>query len=224
MSIAANLEKIKKEIPAHVTLVAVSKKQPLSSVEEAFQAGQLHFGENQVQEMTAKQALLSPAVRWHQIGHLQSNKIKYLIPYVFLIHSVDSFRLLSEIHRQAKKNGRCISVLLQVHIAKEETKFGLAEKELAALMEQPELEQFDGIKISGLMGMATNTTDTVQIGKEFSGLSKLFHRFSAAYNNHPVCRWEHLSMGMSGDYKIALEEGSTMLRIGSSIFGKMQAG
>ena len=200
-----------------VTLVAVSKTKPLSDILELYQLGHRDFGENYVQELVEKQPQLPADIRWHFIGHLQSNKVKYIAPFVHLIHGVDSFKLLKEINKQAAKNNRVIDVLLQVHIAREETKFGLDAAELADLLHHPELPTLQHICIRGLMGMASFSDDQALVRSEFKFLKALFddHKSRATAN----CQLSMLSMGMSSDYEMAVEEGSNMVRIGSSIFG-----
>lgn len=214
MSISSNLEEIKKSLPAQVTLVAVSKTKPISDLNEAYQAGQRVFGENKIQEMSQKWEELPKDIEWHMIGHVQRNKVKYMAPYVALIHGVDSFRLLREINKQARKNDRVIPCLLQMHIAEEETKFGLDLAELHEILESEEFIQLENIAIKGLMGMATFTSDKEQIRREFKQLKVIFDGLRQKISTADI-----LSMGMSGDYDIAIEEGSTMVRIGSSIFG-----
>lgn len=214
MSIQKNLAEIKTTIPDEVTLVAVSKTKPISDLQLAYDAGQRVFGENKIQEMTQKWEQLPKDIIWHMIGHVQRNKVKYMAEYVHLIHGVDSLKLLKEIDKQAKKHERIISCLLQVHIAEEDTKFGFDESELSLLTEDIAFTQLENIKISGLMGMATFTEDSNQVRREFKTLHSLFEKLK---NNLPTM--DTLSMGMSGDYQIALAEGSTMVRIGSSIFG-----
>ena len=216
MSIAENIQKLKSEIPSHVTLVAVSKTKPAEAVMEAYNAGHGTFGENKVQEMSGKYEQLPKDIEWHLIGHLQSNKVKYIAPFVHLIHSVDSLKLLQEINKQAAKSDRVIDCLLQVHIAMEETKFGLSFEEAEDIMNSGELKSLANIRIRGLMGMATFTENEQTVRNEFRSLAQFFNKIKAA-NNDP--RFDILSMGMSGDYKIAIEEGSTMIRVGSSIFG-----
>ena len=213
MSIAARLLDIKKTLPENVTLVAVSKTKPVGDLMEAYNAGQRIFGENKIQEMTDKFEEMPKDIQWHMIGHVQSNKVKFMAPYVALVHGVDSLKLLKEINKQAERNNRVISVLLQVFIADEETKFGFDADELSEIFNSDILEKYKSIKIEGLMGMATFTDKQEQIEKEFSGLKKLYDQYSRA-NNFTV-----LSMGMSGDYTLAIDCGSTMVRIGSSIFG-----
>jgi pyridoxal phosphate enzyme (YggS family) len=203
-----------------VTLVAVSKTKPAESIKELYNLGQRDFGENYVQELVDKQAHLPQDIHWHFIGHLQTNKVKYIVPFVYLIHGVDSFRLLSEINKQAVKQNRLIHVLLQVHIAQEETKFGLDEKELEQLLAKntDQLSGLQNIQIDGFMGMASFTDNKDQVKMEFQYLKALYDR----YNHLQIanCKIQTLSMGMSGDYRLAIEEGSTMVRIGSLIFGE----
>jgi pyridoxal phosphate enzyme (YggS family) len=200
------------------TLVAVSKTKSGEEILEAYDAGQRDFGENKVQELREKEPVLPKDIRWHMIGHLQSNKVKYIAPYVYLIHAVDSFKLLKEINKQAIKNGRVINCLLQIHIAEEESKFGLSEKELKALLVSDEFKSLQAVKIIGLMGMATYTDDEAQIRKEFRQLKGLLESVKNKYKR-PNIDLRELSIGMSGDYHIALEEGTTMIRVGSKIFG-----
>lgn len=214
MSIAENLKSILNDLPESVTLVAVSKTKPISDLQEAYDEGQRIFGENRVQEMTEKWEKMPKDIEWHMIGHLQRNKVKYMAEYVSLVHGVDSPRLLKEINKQAEKNGRTISCLLQVHIAEEDSKFGFDEKELLELVDNEEFKQYKHVKIKGLMGMATFTDNKEQVRREFKGLAALYSKLKSSYPHFSI-----LSMGMSGDYQIAIEEGSTMVRIGSSIFG-----
>lgn len=220
MSISSNLLKIKDILPKNITLVAVSKTKPVSDLMEAYEAGQRVFGENKIQEMTQKWEQMPKDIQWHMIGHVQTNKVKYMAPYVSLIHSVDSLKLLKEINKQAKKWRRVIPCLLQVYIATEETKFGLEQDELLQLIHADEFKEMENIKIVGLMGMASFTEDIDKIRKEFQSLKDIFD-YVKPYQL-PNCHFEHLSMGMSGDYKIAIECGSTMVRIGSSIFGRRE--
>lgn len=218
MTIAENLNLIKQNLPDNVTLVAVSKTKPVSDLMEAYEAGQRIFGENKIQEMTEKWQLMPKDIEWHMIGHVQSNKVKYMVPYVKLIHGVDSLKLLREINRQAVRWRKNIHCLLQIHIAEEETKFGLNEQELEELLHSEEFKAMTNIKIVGLMGMATFTNNQEQIKREFNHLKKMFD----ALKNQPTTQNLQpttLSMGMSGDYQIAIDCGSTMVRIGSSIFG-----
>jgi hypothetical protein len=218
-----NLQEVIATIPkSTVTLVAVSKTKPISIVTEAYDAGQRHFGENKVQELVEKYEAMPKDICWHIIGHLQTNKVKYITPFVYLIHSVDSIKLLKEINKQAAKNDRVIGVLLQVHIAAEETKFGFDGAELKAIFDDDELSQFKNIKVEGLMGMATFTDDEAQVRLEFKGLKVVFDEIAALLKSTDKienAEMNVLSMGMSGDYKIAMEEGSTMVRIGTTIFG-----
>ncbi|WP_282055079.1 YggS family pyridoxal phosphate-dependent enzyme [Maribacter luteus] len=214
MSIKTNLESIKQTLPEHVTLVAVSKTKPDESILEAYTAGQRIFGENKIQEMARKWEALPKDIEWHMIGHVQRNKVKYMAEFVSLVHGVDSFKLLQEINKQAEKHDRTIRCLLQVHIAQEETKFGLDENEVNALVDSEEYKQLSHIKIVGLMGMATYTPDKSQIKKEFKYLKAIYDNLKGKLPDISI-----LSMGMSGDYMLAIEEGSTMVRIGSSIFG-----
>lgn len=213
MSIQENLKTIEATIPAHVTLVAVSKTKPVEDLQEAYAAGMRDFGENKIQEMCDKYEVLPKDIRWHMIGHVQTNKVKYMAPFVHLIHGVDSLKLLKEIHKQAEKNNRVIDVLLQQFIADEETKFGLDQKEIRQIM-QEEIQHLPNVRVVGLMGMATFTEDKNQIREEFFSLKSNFDFLKNNFENITI-----LSMGMSGDYQIAIEEGSTMVRIGSSIFG-----
>jgi PLP dependent protein len=218
---AVNLERyrqIKGELDSKgVTLVAVSKIKPAADILELYKAGQKDFGENYVQELVEKQAQLPHDILWHFIGHLQSNKVKYIAPFVHLIHGVDSFKLLKEINKQAQKNNRNINVLLQMHIAQEETKFGLDEGELKTLIADLADEPLHHVRIIGMMGMASFSEDNEQVRKEFRFLKSLFHQYSNLKTS--TIDFKVLSMGMSGDYRIAIEEGSTMVRIGSLLFG-----
>ena len=214
MSITQNLNKIKASLPENVTLVAVSKTKPIPDLMEAYEAGQRIFGENKIQEMTEKWEAMPKDIEWHMIGHVQSNKVKFMAEYVSLIHGVDSLKLLEEINKQAKKHNRIIDCLLQIYIAEEETKFGLDEKELNELLVSNEFKSLQNIQIVGLMGMATFTENQNQIKKEFTHLKSIFDNLKSTIYN-----LQSLSMGMSGDYKLAMECGSTMVRIGSSIFG-----
>ena len=214
MSIRENLLNIKATLPPHVTLVAVSKTKPVSDLMQAYDASQRIFGENKIQEMTEKWEQMPKDIQWHMIGHIQSNKVKYMAPYVSLIHGVDSLKLLEEINKQAQKNNRIIDCLLQLHIAEEETKFGLNEIELDDLLQSDIFKNLKNIRIVGLMGMATFTENPTQIKKEFQHLKAIFDTFKTQNSSFNI-----LSMGMSGDYQLAIECGSTMVRIGSSIFG-----
>lgn len=214
MSIQENLAEIKADLPEGVTLVAVSKTKPNEAILEAYEAGQRVFGENKVQDMVQKWEALPKDIEWHMIGHLQRNKVKYMAEFVSLIHGVDSLKLLKEIDKQAQKHNRVIPCLLQMHIAEEDTKFGLDEDELNALLASSEFKQMKHVKIMGLMGMATFTDNENQVRKEFARLKSLFENLKLQLPEITI-----LSMGMSGDYGIAIAEGSTMVRIGSSIFG-----
>ena len=219
MDIQANLEQVKKSFPNPACqLIAVSKTKPLSDLQAAYAAGIRDFGENKVQEIQAKQPEMPADTRWHMIGHLQSNKIKYIAPYIHLIHGVDSFKLLVEIDKQGKKIDRAIPVLLQIHIATEESKFGFDIDELESMLSSPEFTNLTHVQIQGLMGMASFTENQEQIRTEFRGLKQLYEDLKKQDLPSFVDLHE-LSMGMSGDYQIAQEEGSTMVRIGSSIFG-----
>ncbi|MGC8866424.1 MAG: YggS family pyridoxal phosphate-dependent enzyme [Bacteroidales bacterium] len=219
MSVKQNLEKILAELPAHVKLVAVTKTHPVELIREAYEAGHKIYGENKAQEMKAKQPLLPADVEWHFIGHLQTNKVKYIAPFVDLIHSVDSLKLLSEINKEAIKSNRLIPCLLQFHIATEETKFGLDFEEACQLLESPEYKAMQNIRIGGVMGMATFTDDHHLIRKEFRQLTSYFEQLKSAYFADSK-DFKEISMGMSNDYMVAVEEGSTMVRIGSAIFGE----
>jgi pyridoxal phosphate enzyme (YggS family) len=198
-------------------LVAVSKTRPVEEIQELYDCGHRDFGENYVQELTSKHAQLPDDIRWHFIGHLQSNKVKYIAPFVSLVHGVDSTRLLKEINKQAEKANRVIDVLLQVHIAQEETKFGFSKEELVVLFYDPQVKALKNILVSGLMGMASFTDDQQQVRREFSYLRSVFDAYAPHVSDN--CKMEILSMGMSNDYTIAMEEGSTMVRIGSLVFG-----
>ncbi|WP_397298820.1 YggS family pyridoxal phosphate-dependent enzyme [Nonlabens ulvanivorans] len=219
MSIKDHLLRFRESIEPKATLVAVSKTKPISDLQEAYDAGQRHFGENKIQEMTEKWETLPKDIHWHMIGHTQRNKVKYMAPYVHLIHSVDSPRLLKEINKQAEKNERVIDCLLQIHIAEEETKFGFDQNELLELLSSDAFAGYKNVRITGLMGMATFTDNKEQVRKEFKSLKTLLDHIN---DNHLISDshdLKTLSMGMTGDYKIAIEEGSTMVRIGSAIFG-----
>ncbi|WP_426094409.1 YggS family pyridoxal phosphate-dependent enzyme [Flavobacterium sp. DSR2-3-3] len=215
MAIATNLLQIKSTLPENVILVAVSKTKPVSNLMEGYEVGQRIFGENKIQEMTEKWEQMPKDIQWHMIGHVQTNKVKFMAPFVSLIHGVDSFKLLEEINKQAKKNNRIIDCLLQIHIAEEETKFGLNKEELVSLLSSDDFQQQKNIRVVGLMGMATFTDDKEQVKKEFNQLKSIFDQ--SKMNNS---QFTILSMGMSGDYQLAIECGSTMVRIGSSIFGE----
>lgn len=214
-----HINNILKQLPPHVTLVAVTKTRPVQVLEQAYELGLRDFGENRVQEMVEKQALLPADIRWHQIGHLQTNKVKQIAPFVHLIHSVDSLKLLEEINKEAGKQNRMIDCLLQVYIATEESKFGLDEGEITTLLMSESYKSMKNIRICGLMGMATFSDDLTLIRREFAGLKSLFSSLKQKYSNQSAS-FNVLSMGMSGDYEIAIEEGSTMVRIGTALFGE----
>lgn len=216
--IAESLTKIREELPEDVTLVAVSKTKPAEDIQTAYDAGQRVFGENKVQELTDKYELLPKDIEWHFIGHLQRNKVKYMAPFVSLIHAVDSFKLLKEIDKQAQKHDRVISCLLQFHIADETSKFGLNLEEAHDLLSSKEFVEMHNISIVGVMGMATFTDDTEQVRDEFRTLENYFNVLKSHFFKYNDA-FKEISMGMSGDYQIAIEEGSTMIRLGSSIFG-----
>ena len=218
MSIKNNLLEIKSSLPENVTLVAVSKTKPVSDLMEAYEAGQRIFGENKIQEMVEKFEQMPKDIEWHMIGHVQTNKVKFMASFVRLVHGVDSLKLLEEINKQALKNNRIIECLLQIHIAEEETKFGLNETELNDLLQSEVFKKLQNIKITGLMGMATFTDNQEQIKKEFLHLKSIFNRLAPTQKSEN-CNLKTLSMGMSGDYQLAIDCGSTMVRIGSSIFG-----
>ena len=219
MSIAENIDKIKATLPEQVQLVAVSKTKPAEVVMEAYLHGQRAFGENKVQEMVWKYGELPKDIEWHLIGHLQTNKVKYIAPFVHLIHGVDSFKLLKTIDAEVKKVNRIIPCLLQFHIAEEETKFGFSIDEALEMLGSDEFGNLKNIRISGVMGMATFTDDESRIRKEFAHLKAIFERLKMEYFTENS-DFAEISMGMSGDYLIAVEEGSTMVRIGSTIFGE----
>ncbi len=210
MAIASNLKATQNSLPKEVTLVAVSKTKPNTAILEAYNAGQRVFGENKVQELVQKAEELPKDIAWHMIGHLQTNKVKIIAPFVALIHGVDSLKLLKEINKRAEQNNRIIDCLLQVHIATESSKFGCGIEEVESALNQA--KEFKNIRITGLMGMATFTDDTQQVVNEFKSLKTVFDSIK---NEHITT----LSMGMSGDYKLAIEQGSTMIRVGSAIFG-----
>ena len=219
MNIAENLKQVLVELPAGVRLVAVSKFHPNKAIEEAYSAGQRIFGESKVQEMTTKYESLPKDIEWHFIGHLQTNKIKYMVPYVAMIHGIDSYKLLTEVNKQAAKVNRVIKCLIQLHIAQEETKFGFSAEECREMLAAGEWKHLDNVQICGLMGMASNTDDTEQIEREFCSLNKLFKELKETYfpESDNFCE---LSMGMSHDYHQAIAEGSTLVRVGSKIFGE----
>lgn len=221
MSISQNIVQLKASLPANVTLVAVSKFHPAAALEEAYNAGQRVFGESRAQELTAKQKVLPGDIEWHFIGPLQSNKVKDIAPFIHTIHSIDSLKLLQEVNKQALKNSRIIRVLLEIHVAQEETKHGLSPDECRELLQNEQLAELKNIQICGLMGMATYTDDTTLIEQEFHTFHELFSELKSIYfkgnDNFAV-----LSMGMSHDYPIAIRQGSTMIRVGTSIFGERE--
>lgn len=217
MTIQNAIAQISQELGSAACLVAVTKTKPVAMLQEAYEAGCKLFGENKAQEMAEKHEQLPPDIAWHMIGHLQTNKVKYIAPFVALIHSVDSLKVLKEIDKQANKNNRVIECLLQIHIAEEESKFGFSTEEVHELLDSQELGTLKNVRIVGLMGMATNTDSEAQIRKEFRGLRAFFDSLKARETEQVTMR--ELSMGMSGDYPIAVDEGSTLVRVGSAIFG-----
>jgi pyridoxal phosphate enzyme (YggS family) len=214
LSISENLNQLENTLPSEVTLVAVSKTKPVADLLEAYNAGQRVFGENKIQEMEAKWKEMPKDIEWHMIGHVQTNKVKYMAHFVRLIHAVDSIKLLKEINKQALKNNRIINCLLQVKIAEEESKYGMTETDIHTLLTSEEVQSFENIKIVGLMGMATFTDNKEQVSAEFQKLNTYYGEIKETYD------FSVLSMGMSGDYDLALETGSTMIRVGSKIFGE----
>jgi pyridoxal phosphate enzyme (YggS family) len=218
MNIKNNIEKFTQTLPAGCRLIAVSKTQPIEKIQEAYAAGQRLFGENKAQELTSKFESLPKDFEWHMIGHLQSNKVKYIVPFVNLIHSIDSLKLLAEVDKQAKKIGRVVDCLLQVHIAAEDTKYGFSESEIFETFQAEQFKSLTHIRIVGLMGMATLTENQAQIRNEFKSLKTLFDKIKTM--SVPSVTMKELSMGMSSDYKIAIEEGSTLIRVGTAIFGE----
>ncbi len=219
MSVASNLKLITNTLPENVKLVAVSKFHPSKILQEAYDAGQRVFGESRVQELDTKQKNLPDDIEWHFIGHLQTNKIKYIVPYIHTIHSVDSWKLLTEINKHAASVGRTINCLLEIYIAEEDTKYGLTFDECYKLLEQNDFLSLNNIRICGLMGMASNTDDTNKIRSEFRSLKSFFHKVKDNFFKKNEY-FAEMSIGMSHDFTIAIEEGSTMVRIGSSIFGQ----
>lgn len=220
MKIAENINSLNHKIEGYpCRLVAISKTKTVEEIMEAYRAGQRIFGENKVQEMTRKYDELPKDIEWHMVGHLQSNKVKYIAPFVALIHSVDSFKLLREINKQARNNGRIIHCLLQVHIAEEETKFGLSKDEVYSILRHETLSGLENIRITGLMGMATFTDDEDKVRREFRFLKSVFDEVSENIR-HKFVEMKELSMGMTGDFLIAMEEGSTLVRIGTAVFGE----
>lgn len=220
-SIAENLKQIADSLLEGVKLVAVSKTKPVEAIEEAYNAGQRVFGENRAQELAEKYEVLPKDIEWHLIGHLQTNKVKYVAGFVAMIHGVESLKLLETIDKEAKKHNRVISCLLQFHVAQEETKFGLNMEEAKALLESESYAEMKNVRIEGVMGMATNTENLTQVREEFRHLRRIFEELKQQYFADKP-EFKELSMGMSGDYLIAVEEGSTMVRVGSSIFGARQ--
>lgn len=214
-----NLETVRESIPSGVLLVAVSKTKPVADLQEAYDAGQRVFGENHALEMRDKHEVLPNDIDWHFIGHLQTNKIKYIIPFVRLIHSIDTFNLLQAVNKEAVKHDRVVDCLLQFHVAEEETKFGLSIEEAEAMLDSETFKSLKNVRICGVMGMATNTDNKVQIRKEFHHLKEIFCLLKSKYFTD--CEYfKEVSMGMSHDYQLAIEEGSTMVRVGSRIFGE----
>ena len=219
MDIQANLQEVLTSLPAQVKLVAVSKFHPNESIEQAYRAGQRIFGESKVQELTGKYETLPKDIEWHFIGHLQTNKVKYIAPYIAMIHAVDSYKLLAEIDKQAAKNGRVIPCLLEIHIAQEESKYGFTFQECREMLEAGEWKNLTHICIAGLMGMATFTEDETEIKKEFDSLKQFFNEIKQNYFADRDT-FREISMGMSHDYPLAIEAGSTLVRVGSKIFGE----
>ncbi len=210
-AIQEHIESIRATLPSGVTLICVSKFHPAEAIAEAYQAGERDFGESHVQELARKQESLPKDIRWHFIGHLQTNKVRTIVPYIYLIHSVDSLRLLETLQKEAARIGRRVAVLLEVHVAKEETKSGFLPDELQALLDSGALSAMPNIEVKGIMGMATNTDDTTEIKRCFDSLAAIYHAHT---------EWTVLSMGMSEDYELAIEAGSNMVRIGNAIFGE----
>ncbi|MCZ8371564.1 YggS family pyridoxal phosphate-dependent enzyme [Phocaeicola sp. KGMB11183] len=219
MDIQANLKEVLTSLPAQVKLVAVSKFHPNESIEQAYRAGQRIFGESKVQELTGKYETLPKDIEWHFIGHLQTNKVKYIAPYIAMIHAVDSYKLLAEIDKQAAKNGRVIPCLLEIHIAQEESKYGFTFQECRKMLEAGEWKNLTHICIAGLMGMATFTEDETEIKREFDSLKRFFNEIKQNYFADRDT-FREISMGMSHDYPLAIEAGSTLVRVGSKIFGE----
>jgi PLP dependent protein len=220
MAIAQNIQNINASLAGtSARLIAVTKTKPIEDLQAAYEAGCKIFGENKVQEMVQKWEVLPKDIEWHLIGHLQSNKVKYMAPFVAMIHSIDSLKLLQEVDKQAFKANRVIECLLQIYIAQEETKFGLSPEEALEILDSDEFKAMKNVKIVGLMGMATNTDDQEQIRLEFKGLKSFFEQLKSKYPTRENLQLKEISMGMSGDYLIAAEEGSTLVRVGSAIFG-----
>ena len=218
MDVQTNLKKVLSGIPPHVKLVAVSKTKPVEMIQAAYDVGQRDFGENKAQDMAAKRPQLPQDIRWHFIGHLQTNKVKYIAPYVSLIHAADSLKILKEINKQAKKHNRVTDCLLEFHIAAEESKFGLTMETAESILQSEEFAHLQNIRLCGVMGMATYTTDTEQIREEFRHLRSIFNQLKDKYFKG-FDHFKEISMGMSGDYPVAIEEGATIVRVGSKIFG-----
>lgn len=216
--VAENLQNIRKDLPEGVSLVAVSKTKPIAMIQEAYAAGQRVFGENRAQELAEKAENLPTDIEWHMIGHLQRNKVKYIAPHVSLIHSIDSMRLLEEVNKQAEKNNRVIDILLQFHIAREESKFGFSLEEAIAVLEDDNFPQLENVNVRGVMGMATFTENKEKVSEEFQALNNYFLVLQSRFFKFND-QFNIISMGMTNDYKIAIEEGSNMVRIGSAIFG-----
>lgn len=219
MSVTSQLAVVRETLPANVTLVAVSKMHPASMALEAYQAGQRDFGENKVQELVPKYEALPKDIRWHLIGHLQTNKVKQIVPFVHMIQSVDSLKLLEVIAREAQKVGRTVRCLIQVHIAREEAKFGFPLGEAQEFLQSTDFSQYPNVQIAGLMGMGTLTQDMAQVKREFTALHELFKTVQQSHH-FPEGEFTTLSMGMTSDYPVAIEAGSTMVRVGSAIFGQ----
>ncbi len=219
MDVQANLKKVLSDIPPHVRVVAVSKTKPVEMIQAAYDTGQRDFGENKAQDMAAKFPQLPQDIHWHFIGHLQTNKVKYIAPFVSLIHAADSLKILKEINKQANKNNRVIDCLLEFHIAKEESKFGLNIETVENILQSEVYKQLQNIRLCGVMGMATYTTETEQIRDEFRHLKDIFSKLKNNYFKE-AGHFKEISMGMSGDYPIAIEEGATIVRVGSKIFGE----
>ena len=218
MDVQVKLEKVLKDIPPQVKLVAVSKTKPVEMIQSAYANGQRDFGENKAQDMAAKYPQLPQDIRWHFIGHLQTNKVKYIVPFVSLIHAADSLKILLEINKQAIKYGRVVDFLLEFHVAREESKFGLNMESAENILQSDAYQKLKNIRLCGVMGMATFTTDTEQIRDEFRHLKSIFDQLKDKYFKH-TDSFKEISMGMSGDYLIAIEEGATIVRVGSKIFG-----
>jgi hypothetical protein len=217
--VAGNILSVRRQLPGHVALIAVSKGRSPSEIMDAYSAGQVEFGENRVQELCDKRPALPAEIKWHLIGHLQTNKVKYIAPFIFMIHSVDSLKLLRTINSEAAKNSRVIRCLLQLHIAREESKFGFSPDEIHLMMKSGELGSMKNIELAGVMGMATFTEDEAAVRREFRYLAACFREIRSSYlNDDPA--FSVISAGMSGDYSIAIEEGSNMVRIGTAIFGE----